>query len=128
MEYIGVDPGAPGAPVYGTLHWGYSCYQDISDGNFTTENDTEFPDDFHIYSVEWSPEQINWFVDDVVSHLVLLITQMYQTVPNSKFTPSVPFYIILNTAVGGYWPGPPDAQTVFPQYRVIDYVKVYTAS
>ncbi len=40
--------------------------------------------------------------------------------------PDHPFFIILNVAVGGNWPGPPDNTTVFPQQMLVDYVRVYT--
>ncbi len=62
---------------------------------------------------EWSPTRLDWFVDGVLRF------------SSSENTPGEPFYIILNTAVGGDWPGNPDGSTIFPQYHEIDYVRVY---
>ena len=75
--------------------------------------------DFHVYAIEWQENEIRWFFDD----------QEY-----FKLTPAdVPdawifdheFFIIMNLAVGGRWPGYPDDTTVFPQQMFVDYVRVY---
>jgi beta-glucanase (GH16 family) len=76
----------------------------------------------HIYAVEWDPTQIRWYVDST----------LYQTV-TPKDLPGAwvfdhPFFILLNLAVGGDWPGAPDSTTVFPQAMLVDYVRVYQQS
>jgi len=116
MEYIGVEPGQMG-DIYGTLHWSNNkvCGSNIGNGGVMKSNGVDYTSDYHVYSVEWTAAGINWFVDN----------KMYHTVSNSLFTPSHPFFIILNTAVGGDWPGYPDKTTQFPQYHYIEYVKFW---
>ncbi len=81
-----------------------------------------FADDFHLYAVEWEPGTIRFYVD----------TALYVTFKSSQWPTGGswvfdhPFFIILNVAVGGDWPGPPDGTTVFPQQMLVDYVRVYT--
>ena len=86
---------------------------DIYEGSFG--DGENYSQDFHLFAVDWSYSEIQFSVD----------YKVYWTVPSSQFTPWVPFYMILNTAVGGDWPGSPDAYTTFPQYHYIDYVRVY---
>jgi len=73
----------------------------------------DFTSDFHTFTLEWEASQIRWYVDGELRFLV------------SDNVPVIPMYIILNTAVGGYYDGDPDETTVFPQYYYIDYVRVY---
>jgi beta-glucanase (GH16 family) len=56
---------------------------------------------------------MRWFIDDQLIH------------STTNGIPHTPHYLILNTAVGGAWPGNPDATTSFPQFHDIDYVRVY---
>src|SRR2546425_10848208 len=77
-----------------------------------------FADDFHVFAIEWQPNAIQWFVDSTLYKTVL---------PSDLPGPWVydhPFFILLNVAVGGYWPGSPDTTTVFPQTMRVDYVRV----
>ena len=69
--------------------------------------------DFHVYAPEWEPAVMRWFIDDQPVH----------TTTNG--IPHTPHYLILNTAVGGAWPGDPDAMTLFPQFHDIDYFRFY---
>jgi len=73
----------------------------------------DFSEDFHEFVVEWDEDQICWYVDG---------EGRCQT---GEDIPKEPFYVILNTAVGGSWPGNPNKRTKFPQYHEIDYVRVY---
>lgn len=73
----------------------------------------DFSEDFHIFAMEWESDEIRWYVDGELR---------YSTKDN---VPNVPFQIILNTAVGGEWPGYPNKRTEFPQAHVVDYVRVY---
>jgi beta-glucanase (GH16 family) len=78
-------------------------------------------DNFHIYAVEWTTNQIKWFLDD---HLFFTATPA--SLPsNSRWPFTAPQFIILNLAVGGQWPGNPDGTTIFPQQMQVDYVRVY---
>ncbi|GAM22804.1 hypothetical protein SAMD00019534_059790 [Acytostelium subglobosum LB1] len=74
--------------------------------------------DYHNYSVIWEQNWIVFMVDNVVYNII------NSTSPHLPI-PSVPFYIILNTAVGGDWPESPDETTTWPQYNYIDFVRVY---
>ena len=81
-----------------------------------------FADGFHTYAVDWSPNSIVWSVDG----------HTYQTrtpadVHGNKWVYDHPFFIIMNLAVGGNWPGSPNASTAFPQSMTIDYVRVSTS-
>ena len=116
MEHIGREP----FNVYGTIHGpGYSGAAGI--GAPYTLTGARFTDDFHVFAVEWEPNQIRWYVDG----------QPYQTrtpadLPaGSAWVFDHPHFMLLNLAVGGYWPGDPDATTVFPQKMFVDYVRVY---
>lgn len=113
MENIGSLPGT----VRGTVHGpGYS--RDDSIGADFSLPEQAFSDAFHLYAIEWEPREIRWFVDQ--TH--------YNTI-SEKDVPGhwvfdQPFYILLNLAVGGIWPGFPDETTQFPQTMYIDYVRV----
>ena len=119
MENIGKEP----AIVHGTIHGpGYSGEKGPS-SPFSLPKNEKFAADFHIYAVEWEPHQIRFYVDD---HLYA--TRTPADLPaGSKWVYDHPFFIILNLAVGGYWPGNPDETTVFPQQMLVDYVRVYEA-
>jgi len=119
MENIGREPGM----VHGTIHGpGYSGGKGI--GGAYSVNAGRFADDFHIYAVEWEPEEIRFYVDD---HLYT--ARRPSDLPaGTKWVYDHPFYILLNFAVGGEWPGSPDATTKFPQVMLVDYVRVYKKS
>ncbi len=74
----------------------------------------DFTADYHTYSVEWWPGQVHWLIDGV-----LRVSSIRSQAP------AEPMFLILNTAVGGDWPGPPDGSTPWPAYHLIDYVRVY---
>lgn len=115
MEHIGREPNF----VYGTVHGpGYSGSSGIS-GRYTFASDVA--DEFHIFAVEWLPGEMNWFVDGRQYHRVTP-----QSLPSGGgWVFDHPFFLLLNLAVGGAWPGDPDATTVMPQRFTIDYVRVY---
>jgi beta-glucanase (GH16 family) len=79
---------------------------------------TPLNEDFHIYTVEWDPGEVRWYVDGQIYHLVRRGDQRGDWVFNHDF------YIILNVAVGGGFVGPVGAGTVFPQQMLVDYVRV----
>jgi|GEM_PF-2202132 beta-glucanase (GH16 family) len=84
--------------------------------SYCTYTGPDFSAAFHTFTMEWSPGKIVWLVDGVQHCLI--------TVGVSN----VSEYLLLNTYVGGSWPGPPDSTTTFPQYTDFDYVRVYTRS
>jgi beta-glucanase (GH16 family) len=116
MENIGREPSL----VHGTIHGpGYSGAAGIGAPYALTSG--AFGEGFHVFAVEWEPNRIRWYVDG----------KLYQTrtpadLPaGSAWVFDRPFFMLLNLAVGGYWPGDPDATTVFPQKMYVDYVRVY---
>ena len=117
MENIGKEP----AMVHGTIHGpGYSGDKGIS-APYSLPPDQHFANDFHLYAVEWEPKAIRFYVDD---HLYA--TRTPADLPKgTKWVYAHPFFLLMNVAVGGGWPGNPDATTVFPQTMLVDYVRVY---
>ena len=114
MEYLGSNP----TNIFGTVHGpGYSGGNAISK-NFALTNN-RYDNDFHIFGIEWGENYINYYVDDVLYNQITP-----KNVPG-EWVFNQPFYIILNMAVGGSFPGSPNSQTVFPQTMVVDYVRVY---
>ncbi len=118
MENIGKEPGT----IHGSLH-GPSTTKHTSDltAPFRLPPGQNFADDFHVYAVEWDPDTVRFYVDG----------NRYATFSSSnwpaggKWVFDQRFFILLNLAVGGDWPGPPDNTTVFPQQMLVDYVRVY---
>jgi beta-glucanase (GH16 family) len=119
MENIGREP----VVVHGSLH-GPSTVSQTSDAtsSFSLPGGQNFADDFHLYAVEWQPGTVSFFVD---SNLYATFAQS-QWPAGGTWVFDHPFFIILNVAVGGTWPGSPDNSTVFPQQMLVDYVRVYT--
>jgi beta-glucanase (GH16 family) len=117
MENIGSEP----SKVHGSLHGpGYSGGHPLS-GVFTLPNQARFGDDYHVFAIEWEPRAIRFYVDGT-----LYETQTPDNVPaGQRWVFDHPFYLVLNVAVGGYWPGNPDATTIFPESMLVDYVHVY---
>ena len=114
MEYRGQNP----TTVLGTVHGpGYSAGESISK-SFTLEND-RFDTGFHVFGIEWGPEYINYYVDDV------LYNQITPADVTGEWVFDHPFYIIINLAVGGSFVGSPNSETTFPQTMLVDYVRVY---
>jgi beta-glucanase (GH16 family) len=117
MENIGKEPST----VHGTIHGpGYSGENPIG-SPYSLPNAEKFADDFHVYAVEWEPEAIRFYVD---GHLCATRTPS-ELPKGTKWVYDHPFFLLLNVAVGGGWPGNPDATTVFPQTMLVDYVRVY---
>jgi beta-glucanase (GH16 family) len=116
MENIGREP----AIVHGTIHGpGYSGGKGIGSPYALTSG--RFVDAFHIYAVEWQPQEIRFYVDD---HLYAT-RKPSDLPPDTKWVYEHPFYILLNFAIGGAWPGSPDETTKFTQTMLVDYVRVY---
>jgi beta-glucanase (GH16 family) len=119
MENIGREP----ALVHGTLHGpGYSGAQGIG-SSYSSPTGRAFADDFHVFGVEWEPQSIRWSVDGMVYH-----TRTPADLRGARWVFDHPFFLLINVAVGGNWPGNPDATTVFPQELVLDWVRAYARS
>jgi beta-glucanase (GH16 family) len=116
MEYRGQDPTV----VHGSVHGpGYAAGTAITK-SYALEND-RFDTGFHVFGIEWAPEYINYYVDDVLYNQIT----RQQVEEKGTWVFDQPFYIIINLAVGGNFVGAPNEQTVFPQTMLIDYVRVY---
>ena len=116
MENIGREPSM----IHGTVHGpGYSGGNGIG-GPYTLPGGAKFADDFHVYGVEWAPGTITFFVDGL----------KYFSASDTKIPKGTtwvyqhPFFLLLNVAVGGSWPGNPDATSTFPQQMLVDWVRV----
>jgi beta-glucanase (GH16 family) len=117
MEIVGKAPSIN----HGSLHGpGYSGGNPLT-GIYTLSNDQRFTDDFHTFAVEWEPTAVRFYVDGNLYH-----TKTPANVPTgSRWVFDHPFFMIVNVAVGGNFPGNPDDTTTFPQTMVVDYVRVY---
>jgi len=114
MEYIGREPNL----VFGTAHGpGYSGALGLGRWN---RQDYPIADEFHTYAVEWDYEGITWFYDDEP-----YFTLNREDVGNREWVFDHEFFIILNLAVGGVFPGPIALDTKFPANYYVDYVRVY---
>jgi beta-glucanase (GH16 family) len=78
-----------------------------------------------VYGIEWGPGYINFYIDDVLYNQITPKDVEDETNGTGEWVFDRPFYIILNVAVGGNLPGPPNDATVFPQTMLVDYVRVY---
>ncbi len=116
MELIGKQPSASHA----TVHWGSDVANHKYTGNSYNLTDELFHDRFHVFSVVRELNQMWFYVDDIL--IYEFSSKDLQGQPN-------PFneahFFIFNVAIGGNWPGNPDATTVFPQQMVVDYIRVF---
>lgn len=122
MELLGHEPST----IHGTLHYGQPHEQ--SQGSYTLTDGTTFADDYHTFAVEWEPGEFRFYVDGV---LYAKQNDWFSKNPQEggEYTYPAPFdrdfFMQLNLAVGGNWPGNPDQTTLFPQKMLVDYVRVY---
>jgi beta-glucanase (GH16 family) len=117
LENIGSEP----AKIHGTVHGpGYSGGSGIT-STYKLPTKGAFADDFHVYAVEWTTNQIKWFVD---GHQYFSLTPA-RLPAGTKWVFDQPQFLLLNVAVGGQWPGYPNDTTVLPQRMLVDYVRVF---
>jgi polygalacturonase/beta-glucanase (GH16 family) len=117
MEMIGGGSGKDNVN-YGTAHWdntGHASYG-LSTSVAWPE---KLADNYHVYAIEWDANQIRWYFDSTQ-----YCTLNTNGTSMEEFT-GKDFFILLNVAVGGSWPGYPDGTTVFPQQMMVDYVRWY---
>jgi len=115
MENIGHEPNR----TYGTLHFGPGPGSTQLGRNYTLPSGI-FNDEFHVFSLEWKQDQIKWLVDGVAYS-----TYTIADFGSNNYPFNEDFFLIINMAVGGNWPGSPDSNTYFPQWLILDYVRVY---
>ncbi|WP_166789662.1 carbohydrate binding domain-containing protein [Cryobacterium fucosi] len=117
MEFVGRLPNE----IFGTIHGpGYSGGNSI--GN-TYTFDVPVSDDWHTFSMEWTPERIDWFVDGIQYH-----SATPADVAPNEWVYDHPFSLLTNVAVGGNFGGAPGADLVFPQSLTVDYIRVFQAA
>ncbi|NSW93967.1 MAG: glycoside hydrolase family 16 protein [Bacteroidales bacterium] len=109
MEHINNDNF-----VHGTLHWYNKDH--LSSGKTAPCDVTQY----HSYAIEWDSDSIKWLLDGKQYHQLPVKSEI---IGNQAF--QLPFYIILNLAIGGSWPKDPDETTQFPDTVFVDYVRVY---
>lgn len=109
MELVGHQPQT----THGTVHYNKEGYKSSTgSSSLTTGN---FSDQFHVFTLIWERDKMTWYVDN----------KSFKTFKPDVSAFTKPFFFILNVAVGGNWPGPPDDTTVFPQEMAVDYVRVF---
>lgn len=127
MEYRRQEPTTISGTVHGPGYSGLTTPQ----GQITKSYDLgeRLDAGFHIYGIEWGPEYINFYVDDVLYNQItpadLIVTPANETGKLGEWVFNKPYYIIINLAVGGNFPGAPDDDEIFPQTMLVDYVRVY---
>jgi len=107
------------ASMHSPGHFAANCKH----ASYTLPNGQRFSDGYHLFQLMWSPDHASFYVDG----------NLYETRSAAEVAPSpwpfnARFFFIINVAVGGNWPGSPDASTKFPQRMLIDYVRVYGAN
>ena len=123
MEAVNLD-GTGGNEIFGTIHFG-----GVSPANERLETrytpSTDVTDEFHTYAVEWDADEIRWYVNDT-----LYAMQNSWSSAGAGFPAPFdqPFYILLNVAVGGNFPGNPDNTTQLPVTMEVDWVRVYSGA
>lgn len=117
MELIGSQPKI----VHGTVHFLGSDGVNDRKGNSTfLSGGGDFSDEFHVFSIVWIEDYIEWRIDGVRYHSVTP-----EDLDGGDWPFNNEFFFILNVAVGGQWPGSPDNTTIFPQQMLVDYVRLY---
>ncbi|MEM6699110.1 MAG: family 16 glycosylhydrolase [Bacteroidota bacterium] len=115
VELVGHEPKT----IHGTAHWGSNFANHKFKGKSYSIGE-DFSDRFHVFSVQWKQGIIYWYLDDILYYSISSRQMEGQPYPFND-----QFFFLFNVAVGGNWPGRPDATTVFPQQMVVDYVRVF---
>jgi beta-glucanase (GH16 family) len=113
MEHVNAD-----SLIYGTMHWSAGGHEADYGLNLSSS-----PSEYHIYSVVWDANSINWYVDNTV-----YVTANIANDINSTDAFHKPFFIILNLAVAGDFPGQTVDLSKLPASMYVDYVRVYKAN
>lgn len=121
MELLGHKPHQ----VHGTLHYGDLLQGRHQEGAAYALPTGAFSDNFHVFRFDWEPAVMRWYVDD---HLYQTQTRWHTRTHPFPAPFDQRFHLLLNVAVGGNWPGPPNDKTLFPQTLIVDYVRVYRKS
>ena len=118
MEMVGGNSGnGSDKTTYGTAHWDNNGSHAQYGGN-TKLTSGVFNDEFHVFSIVWNAQKIMWYLDDVQFHVI-------DTTPAGLSEFQEEYFLLVNLAVGGDWPGKPDGTTVLPQQLIVDYIRVF---
>jgi beta-glucanase (GH16 family) len=109
MEHVNKAPA-----INGTIHWDNNGHAQF--GGDTICDVLKY----HVYGIEWDSRAIKWTLDGKKYKEATILNGINGT---SEF--HQPFFVLLNMAVGGTWPGNPDGTSVFPDTMFVDYVRVY---
>jgi beta-glucanase (GH16 family) len=113
VEMLGHEP----EKVYATVHYVNGENRKGDSQGMYLKTGANFNEDYNLFSMEWTPEKLSFMVNGEKYHEVSIENDMKEFLRSQ--------YLILNVAVGGYWPGYPDATTTFPQSMYVDYVRVF---
>ena len=116
MELIGSFPGR----VTGTMHWKPLGASSTNKGANYSLSSGDFSQQFHVFSIVWTQDNIKWYVDDQ-----LFLNNTAFDVGSANYPFNAEQFFIFNVAVGGNWPGAPDYTTLFPQRMFVDYIRVF---
>jgi len=118
MELVGFEQST----IHGTAHWGpqgqgFSIYEG---SEYSLSNGEKYSEKYHVFTIIWEEDSIKWYMDDNLFH-----SMNKSTVGDENYPFNQDFFFIFNVAVGGNWPGPPDATTTWPQQMTVDYIRVF---
>ncbi|MFJ9037204.1 family 16 glycosylhydrolase [Streptomyces sp. NPDC102406] len=116
MEVVGDEPGT----VYGTVH-GPGYGDEGVGGSHVLPNGEHLARTFHTYGVEWTEDQVTWTLDGRTYHVE-------RRSADHRWVFDHDFYLLLDLAVGGVWPGPVTEDTSLPTSMLVDWVRVYSRS
>jgi len=124
MEHVGFDPDV----VHGSVHT-KAYYHSIGTQKTSKIDIPTARSDFNVYAIEWTPEEIRWFVNDR-HYFTFRNERLTNTSADYKQWPfDKPFHLIFNVAVGGTWGGTKGVdESIWPQQMIVDYVRVYQRS
>lgn len=104
--------------THGTIHWSNNGSHAYYGDELTLAAGETLASAFHVFTIIWDSNSITWYIDDIQVHFM-------DITPAGMAAFREEFFFIFNVAVGGNWPGPPNASTVFPQRMLVDYVRVF---
>ena len=119
MEYRRQEPTKVSGSIHGPGYSGETIPQGQVTKSYDLGND-RYDAGFHVFGIEWSPDYINYYIDDVLYNQLTPADVTGEWVFDDQ-----PLYLIMNVAVGGNYPGPPNENSVFPQTMLVDYVRIY---
>ena len=134
VEMVSQAPEAEHKKTHATLHYGREWPNNVYTGETFTHTESDPSKEFHTYAIEWADGEIRWYINDY--HYVTQFSSgwysqirdengdWYNVEGNAPFNER--FHLLLNLAVGGTWPGEPNAETKFPAQMEVDYVRVYS--